>query len=74
MSDWQPIESAPTDGTMVDLRRVDARGESIYHRCHWGLCDRGWSVMGIFDWIMAPEGWRPTHWMTPAPATLDTDE
>lgn len=71
---WQPIETAPKDGTIVDLwvqGAMQANGEYSQRRspqCH----SNGW------DWISPLDGdweygggrmWgcRPTHWM-PVPA------
>jgi hypothetical protein len=66
MTDWQPIATAPKDGTPVLLR------------CRHGGYDadyviEGWYEMGAFDrrWYEAfgenPLNPQPTHWM-PLPA------
>lgn len=64
MSDWQPIETAPTDGTEFDVwvpsdaggyrvTNLHLRGDRGY------LWDQGLSIARIARW--------PTHWM-PLPA------
>ena len=76
---WQPIETAPRDGTVIDLW---ADGER-WPDCYWGK-RRYWSVDGdetkTSAWLMEPPDWiwatmneripcdvAPTHWM-PRPA------
>ena len=65
MSEWQPIETAPKDGTPIIVAR---------HMPSWGWV-RGWatweSVCGISGWLSRgffnPPGElglaHPTHWM-----------
>lgn len=60
---WRPVADAPLDGTKVDLR-ADA---VIVRGCYWGLCDVDHSPHGAFDWVMAPAGFRPTHFRLPKP-------
>lgn len=70
MSEWQPIETAPKDGTAVLLysprmpgldigRWYDERGPSSDDPGH----PDGW-----FGFIFTPWGTEPTHWM-PLPAS-----
>lgn len=69
---WEPIESAPKDGTRVDLWAVNVFGEAKrFAGCYWEVAtyefhhDR---------WIGLPEGrksWKPTHWM-PLPKPPNT--
>lgn len=69
MSEWQPIETAPKDGTHIDLwadgeRLADcfwAEGEDYGHDdCHWRQCyaEASSSFQTAYD---------PSHWM-PLPA------
>lgn len=68
MSEWQPIKTAPKDGTEIQLWAVltsNKKGQ-WWPKCYWG------GNFGI-DWWMAidEEGegvleksaWKPTHWM-----------
>lgn len=61
MSDWQPIETAPKDGTMILAYEHD--GLPIYRDTKWQ--DGGWLWAEIIDGYDA--GWSPSHWM-PLPA------
>ena len=56
--EWQPIETAPKDGTTVDL----------WHRKHGRVVDAWWDSYGWDDeekWIAYVGGEKPdfTHWM-----------
>jgi hypothetical protein len=73
MSEWQPIEKAPKDGTVILLYRDhapwDVRGYGHWEDCGGGIC--GWVTNGFFD----PPGnlglAAPTHWMPlPEPPQL----
>jgi hypothetical protein len=65
--EWQPIETAPKDGTLIDLwgrnlLRVDRRGERIVN-VRWGACT-DWLGREHEDWLTGRgEDYRPTHWM-----------
>lgn len=48
--DWQPIETAPKDGTIIQVRQGD------YAPCH-ALWERG-----VYKVIEFNGTWRPTHW------------
>lgn len=71
MSDWQPIETAPRDGTTVLLWWRREELDVAYWACgvwrEFGDGSRGW--MGESFHASAPETWtrllgeRPTHWM-----------
>ena len=71
MSEWQPIESAPT-GIFVDVfargqRCTDARFNVQKQRWeHWWIDD-----FGSLGWVKV-DG-KPTHWM-PAPKDPDDAE
>lgn len=79
MSEWQPIETAPKDGTIIlvsDKRSVSAAYWGLAPRAS-GLVDRNypWTMLdetnGLNGWMDGPSG--PTHWMPlPAPPTGDT--
>lgn len=78
MSDWQPIETAPKDGTKIDLLFPEPRGRTI--NCLW-LQDRwtgpngGWfwrsATWDDFGELLPEHEWnvnhyphmQPTHWM-----------
>ena len=59
MSDWQPIETAPKDGTKILAWEFDD-----YTIAWWGVSTGGWyGWMFSDDWIRC----YPTHWQ-PLPA------
>ena len=73
---WQPIETAPKDGTMVDLWGINhlthnKRGERIVN-ASWGVCT-DWMGNELEDWRHGRgEDYQPTHWMPlPPPPTYD---
>lgn len=76
MNGWKPIESAPRDGSRVDLwvSYGDGEGDRVPD-CWWQ--DGGWA----FDWhhdrgsIAMSLGWAeaPTHWM-PLPTPPEPPE
>lgn len=62
MGEWQPIETAPKDGTKVDLWD---RAGFRWANCHWGChyFENGRPV-GPATWGRgSPDGPQPTHWM-----------
>ena len=78
---WQPIETAPKDGTVVDLwiggefagRRADCAWGLPYHSCGEAgkYCDSGWHEIesGWYDTTFnLPMHEQPTHWMPRPPA------
>ena len=83
--DWQPIETAPRDGTVIDLWVGGAR----FADCRWGKPDHCCGEAGQYcdsEWHGQPEGWvvtdwnevlcvddDPTHWM-PLPAPPEDRE
>lgn len=72
---WQPIETAPKDGTVIDLWADQRRVTS----CYWGLPAHCCGEMGSYcdsEWHDLKDGWvddmneplgeyrgNPTHWM-----------
>lgn len=80
MSEWQPIETAPKDGTRILVAgngRVDiAHWEkdvsevlvAAYPNPYWQECDNS-------SWFLLGEKWfEPTHWMAlPNPPSTSND-
>jgi hypothetical protein len=77
MTKWQAIESAPKDGTEIDLwgrlnGEMPSRDERITD-CKW-LHDAngpGWNTRGDQGWeSLCAIQWKPSHWMPrPSPPT-----
>jgi hypothetical protein len=65
MSDWQPIETAPKDGTKILAWEFDD-----YTIVWWGVSASGWYGWKFSDdWISC----YPTHWQPlPAPPESPT--
>ena len=69
MTDWQPIETAPKDGTWV-LTIIKGYIPSV---SHWNACYRKWLIVSPEDHgdetmeILTDGEYNPTHWM-PLPA------
>lgn len=64
--DWRSFETAPKDGSRIDLWAVNVFGEGKrFPDCHWS------PFGGTFRWIGLREDsrqrWKATHWM-PIPA------
>lgn len=60
MKDWQPIETAPKDGTRVLLVRDNQQVVAFYDMGDWVIMP---SREGNVGWLFT----NPTHWM-PLPA------
>lgn len=64
--EWQPIEAAPKDGTMIDLWS-GKRFPEAYWGCPWDA-DKGYYSWCVWGYIYN-RGWcsceieRVTHWM-----------
>ena len=78
--EWQPIETAPKDGTVIDLW-VSGEFEGRYAGCFWGKplhCCGEYGRHCDSEWHDLPVGWvtdfneplteLPTHWMPPPDA------
>lgn len=67
--DWQQIETAPRDGTKIDLWAKYWRSEAddfIYRRfasVYWRDKDKEFNSWPD-SWVGLDKGWFPTHWMT----------
>jgi hypothetical protein len=69
MSEWQPIETAPKDGTLVDLWISSKVDEGVGQRVSDCFCDGvRWHDGCAF---VEDEWYRPTHWM-PLPTAPET--
>lgn len=77
MSEWQPIETAPKDGTKVLAGRFTGKPKADYEGYmavdQWNTPSktRGWSGWGRFN----DQYWPATHWMPlPAPPAQQSTE
>lgn len=84
VSEWQPIETAPKDGTVIDLWHEEFDRQADMY---WGKPEHCCGEYGQYcdsDWHSEPEGWvcsavnqaifadGYTHWMPlPAPPKQD---
>lgn len=60
---WKLIDSAPRDGTVVDVwakcwrPSTDTFEFRRFSSCWWKLS------YGTNEWVNVDKGWYPTHWM-----------
>lgn len=72
---WQPIETAPTDGTQIALWCPTA--ELLLTQCRWDAKRRAWTEWAVdgFDQLsyvpLEPYA-KPTHWLRITPPTPRT--
>lgn len=63
---WQPIETAPKDGTYFDAWFVLENGHGCrFANCSYHYYSDGWRIIG-----RPSVGWKATHWM-PLPSPPD---
>ncbi len=75
--EWQPIETAPKDGTEVDLWCEPFDAMEVGNACRMTNCmfsehsDDVWKAyVALHGWCSIEKFWRPTHWM-PVPTPPD---
>lgn len=66
---WQPIETAPKDGTSLLLARKHMSGELIVVSGSWN----SGGAMHMPHWMSPVLGFQPTHWM-PLPDDHPTEK
>jgi hypothetical protein len=59
MADWQPIESAPTDGTAIQAR-IPGHGSDNVIACHDGFLDS--DGQDCASWVFVTEQEPPDCW------------
>lgn len=64
-SDWEPIETAPKDGTYF----LGYEEDYGVHKCRWDKNHDG----GVGGFRNTRHGWSPTHWQ-PLPPILDSNK
>jgi hypothetical protein len=73
MSEWQPIETAPKDGTVVLVNDYEAQEGAAYVMAYWqsGSDWSGWAYEDEMLNDAQPLGPSPTHWfLIPPPPSL----
>lgn len=70
MSDWQPIETAPKDGSAFYVWLPNWNGRGPLVRTAWLF--GGWANEFLNGINANPEKFKPTHWMPITPPTKGT--
>jgi len=65
MSTWQPIETAPTNtSVLIFIPNAEHYGEGIYRGLQVDMrTGRHWTVSGLHMGRDCGTTWQPTHWM-----------
>ena len=74
--DWQPIETAPKDGSEVDLWVIphDGRCRGRVPNCYFS--DGGWRTFSFGSYVdgdISSRYGKPTHWMKVDPPSGGAD-
>lgn len=81
MSDWQPMDTAPRDGSIIELTAIEADGTLFeIHPMQWAHIQMNglfpgkvgmWTAPGgEYTWNDDGRGGGPTHWRAPAHNTI----
>lgn len=85
MTEWMPIETAPKDGTVIDLTALEEDGSTFeIHPMQWAHIQRNalfprqvgmWtSPSGEYTWNGTPDDGGPTHWRPYRPKREERNE
>jgi hypothetical protein len=75
MNEWQPIDTAPKDGTVIELTWMDGGEPQEIWPMQWSHTQRNGLFPGIVGMWVSPDGsvtWNstrfgPTHWRKATP-------
>lgn len=70
---WQPIETAPKDGTPILISMLYADGDRFEHRVVWLPERRVWAVIVEGGKLIFFEADRPTHWHRLPPPPINQE-